>query len=310
MRARNFEDALDAFKDANKLRDKKSPEALHGMCKAYHGFGAFKNAANACEDALEYVGNDQRLAAILHNDRGLALSARARKNTDKVLQEAEEEFRAVVLMTAELPMAWYNLGAVVLRQGRDEEGIAALRNFLATEIDAPEVELAKRMIENPRRAREPFAPEFSFASLEGDYVNLEDLRGKTVLLDFWGMWCAPCRVATPALVRLQRNFSDESFVMVGLNSDPTSKTEELLDYISDNEMAWPNYIDRDRAIHRAYNVTRFPTYIVVDSDGVITERAEGWSNNTIHVLNGAIRKSLKAAEKKGLNLPQPLAPPR
>jgi thiol-disulfide isomerase/thioredoxin len=300
LKARQFEEAIDAFKAANDLGGRRSVPALYGLCRAYYGFGAFRDADKSCAQALELVGADQRLAAILHHERGLALAAQARKNSDKVLRDAEAEFRTVVTMTSDVPIAWYNLGAVVLRQGRDDEGIAALQSYLQTGDEAPEVALAKAMIEDPRRAREPFAPDFSFASLGGEYVKLEDLRGKTILLDFWGIWCPPCRAATPQLVRLQKKFADEAFVMIGISSDPTSKKAELLDYIDAHEMAWPQHLDANRSIHRAYAIGAFPTYIVVDADGIIVKRQEGWNSTvTIRELDAAIRKSLKAAAEAG-----------
>jgi len=308
LKARRFEEAVEAFKNAHELSGRRSAAALHGLCRAYYGFGAFKDADKSCAQALERVGDDQRLAASLHHDRGLALAAQARKNSDKVLREAEAEFRAVVTMTADVPIAWYNLGAVVMRQGRDEEGAAALERYLETGVDAPEVALARAMIANPRRAREPFAADFSFASLAGEYVKLEDLRGKTVLLDFWGMWCPPCRAATPQLVRLHEKFADEAFVMIGISSDPAGKKEELLDYVDENEMVWPQHLDANRSIHRAYEIASFPTYIVVDGEGVIVKRIEGWNSTmTIRDLDGAIRRSLKATAEAGKSPVRPAA---
>jgi thiol-disulfide isomerase/thioredoxin len=297
LNAKRFEDALDAFRAANDLRKKASAEAWHGQCLAYYGLGAFKDAGKACAEGLEHVGDDARLVQRLHHDRGLALAALARKNTDKVLKEAEDEFRTVVAMPGAAPVAWYNLGAVILRQGRDEEGIATLETYLSLSADEPETVLAKRMIENPRRAREPFAEEFSFTSLGGEFIRLEDMRGKTILVDFWGMWCPPCRAATPQLVRLQQKYADEAFVLIGISSDPASKQEELLDYVDENEMAWPQYLDTRRSIHRAYQIEVFPTYIVVDGEGVIVKRVEGWNSSaTFRELDSAIRKSLNASK--------------
>lgn len=82
---RLFEPALKSFKRAHSLKDKKSLEALHGMARAYHGLGAFKNAVETCDDALKLAGEDQTWQARLRNQRGLSLFSWATKSDDKRL---------------------------------------------------------------------------------------------------------------------------------------------------------------------------------------------------------------------------------
>ena len=157
LRGRRFEEALEAFKDANERRDKKSPQAFYGICRAQNGMADYGDAAKACENGLKYVGDDPWLEARLHHERGLALTARVTSNKDKLLREAEEEFRAVVQLTAEIPIAWFNLGVIAVRQGHDEEGIAAFQAYLDSGATGSEVELARELRDSPRRLREPVA---------------------------------------------------------------------------------------------------------------------------------------------------------
>src|SRR5205814_3426222 len=49
------------------------------------------------------------------------------------------------------------------------------------------------------RARTPFAPRFSFTTHDNQAVSNASLRGKVVLMDFWGTWCPPCRESVPIL---------------------------------------------------------------------------------------------------------------
>jgi hypothetical protein len=91
-----------------------------------------------------------------------------------------------------LPILHFNLGYTLLQEGRDAEGIAELKKFTAVESEGAKADQALKLIENPRRAREAYAPDFSFITSEGEYLSLDDLRGKVVLLDFWGTWCPPC----------------------------------------------------------------------------------------------------------------------
>src|SRR5687767_15153355 len=143
---RQYDDALKAFKRASGLRDKRSPEAHFGMARAYHELAAPKSAADSCTEALKYVGDNKVLEATIRNLRGLSLSDLVEKNDDKRLNDAAADFRAIIDLTDTLPIAHYNLGFTLLRQGRDEDGIAALKVFLAKAPKMKESAEAHRLI--------------------------------------------------------------------------------------------------------------------------------------------------------------------
>jgi thiol-disulfide isomerase/thioredoxin len=299
LKVRAWEDALQAFKQANALQNKQSALALFGVARAYHGLGAFKSEADACLDALKYCANDTRMSTQLHNQRGLALVQLAQKPTDKALKEAETEFRAALDLTPNLTIGWFNLGTTLLRQLRDEEGLAALTKFVESGAKLPEIDLAKKMIENPRRAREPYAPEFSGTTLEGEFVELKEQQGKVVLLDFWGTWCPPCVAATPALKEISREFANEkNFAMIGISSDSAGDAGKLRDFVETQKMTWMEIHDISRKILAMYEIRSYPTYIVVDADGIIRERLTGWSpTSTKGEIQRAIRSALKNIPK-------------
>lgn len=306
LKSRRFQEALDAFKDANNTAGRKSATALYGTSRAYFGLGAFKSAADACADALKHVGDNPQLSSQIRNQRGLALSNLAQKSSDRVLKEAEAEFRAVLVATDVFPIVWYNLGVVLLKQERDEEGIIALQAYLESGAKTPEASLAKSMIENPRRAREPFAPDFGITTHKAEYLELKDLRGKVVLLDFWGMWCGPCLAATPELVQMYKRLAPrDPFEMIGVSSDPQSEEAKWKAYIADNKMDWPNYLDTNRRLHRLFEVGPVPTYIIVDHEGVMRFTTTGWSPGSTSRLEGEIRSALRAARRATERLLQP-----
>src|SRR5215472_325680 len=56
------------------------------------------------------------------------------------------------------------------------------------------------------------APELSFQNPEGKTINLSEVnKGRVVLLDFWASWCRPCRMASPQVVSLYKNYSGKKF---------------------------------------------------------------------------------------------------
>ena len=296
--AHQFMPALEQFKSAKQLEVRPSPYALYGMARAYHGLKAYKDEADACTDALKLSEGDDRLASLLHNQLGMALTAQAGKSADK-LKAGEAEFRTALALPRSQPIGWYNLGVNLLKQNRDEEGTQALQRYLESRpTEAMEIDLARGMIENPRRAREPLAPDFTITSDAGETLSLNDLAGKTVLMDFWGTWCGPCRAATPTLVRLNKEFAGKPFALVGISSDSLRDRPVWQKYIQVNRMPWFQYIDLDRHIHRLFGVTVFPSYVILGADGMIRERIEGYGFGTAEELESKIKKSLKATVAK------------
>lgn len=232
LNRRVYEEALQAYKKAYVLKDKTSLDAALGMALAYRGLGAHKNVLDLAAEALALAGDDKLQQAKVHNLRGAALVALSDKPGDKRLQEAEGEFRAALAANENLYSAQLNLGVALLKLNRDEEGVRELKAYIERAPKGPETANTLKMIEEPRRAREAFAPDFSFTSKQGEFISLEDLKGKTVLLDFWGTWCKPCLMATPSLIRLHKKFAGQPVVFIGIA-------------VRDQEDAWAAYIDRN-----------------------------------------------------------------
>ena len=298
LRRRNYEDALKSFKRANDMRGKKSAESLFGMAQAYYGLEAFKNVADTADKLIAVAGDDKRMLLQAYNMKGIALQAQAEMKNEKKLQEAEAVLRQGLALDADgsLPNLHFNLGFVLMQLNRDAEGIAAMKKFVELDADAPDAERANKMIENPRRAREAFAPDFSITTAEGEHITLEDLRGKVVVLDFWGTWCPPCVESIPSLRTLHKKFSKEpSFVLIGISTD--NEEEVWRSFTTKEKMIWPQYWDRDRRVVRAFNVRAYPTYIVIDHEGVIRFRSSGTSWERSAYLSDAIKKHVKIVAK-------------
>jgi TonB family protein len=306
LNRRNYEGALTAYKDA--LKDSRSFtganlatatfQANFGLSRAYLGLGAFKNAIQSCDEALKSASGNPNFEILARNQRGLALVASASKAGDPILEQAVTEFQKVLALDDKDPIVSYNLGVALLRLNRDAEGIHELQMFVARAGRTPDAETARRLIDEPRRARENFAPPFSITTKTGEYITLDDLKGKVVLLDFWGTWCGPCREATPSLVRYSNKHSSEVFVMIGVAVNESNE-QGWREYIDKNKMNWPQYLDSTRKISALFNVTAYPTYITIDSEGIIRDRRSGWSTEQMNNLDEQVKRAgkLKSAPK-------------
>jgi len=150
---------------------------------------------------------------------------------------------------------------------------------------------ARRIIASPIRAREPFAPDFNFTTLEKENISNTSLRGKVILLDFWGTWCPPCRESVPIIRNLNKRYSGKPFQLVGVSSDDDEDVWRT--YIEAQHMNWSEYIDLSGDVQSAFKIESFPTYIVLDKDGVVRYRQSGLGESTQGDIEDAINKALK-----------------
>jgi thiol-disulfide isomerase/thioredoxin len=288
---RKYEEALQSYKKAFGMTGKSSFEACAGMALAYRGLGAHKNVAEVCAEALKLAG-DARQQAAIHSMRGAALVALADKPDDKRLAEAEREFLAAIEAREDFYAAHLNLGVTLLKMNRDEEGIKVLKHYAEVAPKGKDLDYALRIIEEPRRAREAYAPDFSFTSKDGEFITLDDLKGKTVVLDFWGTWCKPCLMATPDLLKLRKKYAEQPVVFVGIAV--RDQEAEWAAYIEKNKMDWPQFLDTSRKIVTPFAVVSYPTYVIIDAEGIVRARKSGYSpSETQGWLDDEIKKSLK-----------------
>ncbi len=296
LRRRRWEDALKAFKRANDMRNKQSTECFYGMAQAYQGLQAYKNVVDSCDKMIEFSAGNPKSQAQGYNLKGIALQTLADIKDQKRLQEAEASFRQGLALDTDLPILHYNLGFTLLQENRNPEGFAELKKFIELQPDGDKAEQAQKLIENPRRAREAYAPDFSFTTSDGEYLSLEDLRGKVVLLDFWGTWCPPCVESVSSLRDLNKRYAKEkSFMMLSVSvHDEEGKWRA---FTAANQMVWPQSFDRDDKIARAFAVTRFPTYILIDHEGIVRLRVSGTNFEREAGLNEAIHKQIRMIAK-------------
>lgn len=296
LRRHQYEEALKSFKRANEMREKKSPECFFWMAQAYQGLKAYKNVVESCEKVIELARNDTQLQVDACNLKGLALQSQSDGRDQKKLQDAEAAFRQGLALNPGLAILHYNLGFVLMQQNRDPEGVVELKKYLELHPSEANAEEARKLMANPRRAREAYAPDFSITTADGQYIGLDDLHGKIVLLDFWGTWCPPCVESVPSLRGLHKRYEKEpSFVMISISVN--DEEDKWRAFTARNQMVWPQYLDSEHKISRAFGVHLFPTYIVIDHEGIVRFRSSGSSWERTAELEDAIHKRVKALAK-------------
>jgi cytochrome c biogenesis protein CcmG/thiol:disulfide interchange protein DsbE len=289
---KDFEKARDAYHRADKLAHHTCAYCFLRLFSLERNVGDLSAALDYAKKALAAAGDNKSIAALAHLVRSTLLTEMAGKPGDKKLKEAEEELRDCLALDPRQVVAQLDLGIVLLKQMRDAEGLAELNKYIATPgADPKAIAEAQRIIANPIRGREPFAPDFAFVTLEGANVTNATLHGKVVLLDFWGTWCPPCRASVPMLVELHKKFANRPFEIVGISSDHDEVTWK--NFVAKNQMAWPEYIDLSGKVLAQFKVHSFPTFIVIDREGVIRFRQSGVSQSTAGDLVDTINKAIK-----------------
>ena len=144
-----------------------------------------------------------------------------------------------------------------------------------------------------RNAEAKTAFEFTLRKAEnGSSFPLQPLKGRVLVLSFWATWCGPCRALAPLLEHVRREFQDDGQVtFLGANCD---EDESLVAPFLAVEHPKMTMVFAD-GLDRLLAVTSFPTVVVLDRDGKIVYRSEGYGDDAFEKdLSAAIRHAAAA----------------
>jgi peroxiredoxin len=113
------------------------------------------------------------------------------------------------------------------------------------------------------------APEFSGTLLDGAAFSSSELEGDVAVLNFWGSWCAPCRVETPEFQQVYAEVKDDGVQFLGLNVKETSE-QFALAFVDRFGIEFPSVYDPRGEValaFRGYPANAIPSTIVLDPEG-------------------------------------------
>jgi thiol-disulfide isomerase/thioredoxin len=123
----------------------------------------------------------------------------------------------------------------------------------------------------PRFAAGEPAPDFQATLSDGKNIRLSDLKGKYVLLQFWGSWCGPCRAENPHLVDLYRQYHDKGFEIFSIGVEQNPRAWQRA--IETDGMIWPyhtaDFREFDGELAQIYNIKSIPATFLISPEGVI-----------------------------------------
>jgi len=120
-------------------------------------------------------------------------------------------------------------------------------------------------------------------SYDGQPFSLSDMKGKYVLIDFWGTWCSPCMKGMPHMKAFRDKHRDKLQIL-GVSND--KDLEIWKSAIEQNNMDWPNIIigKGDKDFVAKFNVQGFPTKILLNPEGKILLRESGEKEEFYHTI--------------------------
>lgn len=136
------------------------------------------------------------------------------------------------------------------------------------------------------------APNIALSLLDGETKSLADYRGKVVVLDFWATWCAPCRFTMPKMIQFHNRHRDQNVVVIGVAVDVTSRAE-IEQFVKEMGVNYPIAVDSGAKAKEAYQIRSLPTLFIIDKEGNILRRMEGYDpQNTIQTLEDTVKRAL------------------
>ena len=129
--------------------------------------------------------------------------------------------------------------------------------------------------EQTTAAASDLAPDFELPDLQGNPLKLSSLRGKYVVLDFWGSWCIWCIRGIPAMKEAYAKHKDKMEI---LGVDCNDSEEKWKEAVAEHSLPWlqvrcPD--DKLQALSNQYNIEGFPTKIVIDPEGKLVKVVVG-----------------------------------
>lgn len=123
------------------------------------------------------------------------------------------------------------------------------------------------------------AHDFAGKMMDAKTVNLQDYRGRFVLLNFWATWCSPCLKEMPDLENAYNEMGQEKLVVLAVGMGES--VEKIKAFFNKYGFTFPLLADNRMKITKLYGVRNIPVTYLIDPDGVVLGRALGvrdWAN--------------------------------
>lgn len=134
-------------------------------------------------------------------------------------------------------------------------------------------------------------PPFQATTLHGKAIDLDALKGRVVLIDFWATWCEPCREEFPELDALYQEFQGQALEIIGISVD--LKRENIDEFLSKHPVSFPVVHDKGKKISSKFKPRAMPTAFIVDQAGIVRHVHLGYKKSYLQKYREEITALLK-----------------
>lgn len=135
------------------------------------------------------------------------------------------------------------------------------------------------------------APKFVAPAVGGGEIRLENYKGKVVVVDFWSIACSPCIEANAHLDKLYRTYRELGFVVIGLSID--RNVEIVQEFLKRVPVSYPMGMATDDTIRKFGGIFAIPQSFVLDKNGNIVKKYEGFSTLSAYNMEEVIKQLLR-----------------
>ncbi len=218
------------------------------------------------DQAQANMTDDQKLQLKINAIQKRAMEKRS-QGLPAVLKEFETGIRELIKENPNRPDLWQAL-FIVAQNGDPETAKRVLADIIDSKADEETIGRAKGILKAMGAVGRPL--EISFTALDGRQVDIQKMKGKVILVDFWASWCGPCMASLPDVIDLYKKNHEKGFEIVGINLDKNRKAIETT--LEKYEIPWPQYFDGagwGNKISMEYNVSAIPAMWLVDKKGIL-----------------------------------------
>lgn len=181
--------------------------------------------------------------------------------------------KIILLAVITLLLGWTVYDFVADSDQRNEEQLFSSAN--QTDLEQEE-EVSEREESDVGLEIGDQAPDFQLDTLSGETIQLSDYRGQRVMLNFWATWCPPCRAEMPDM---ERFYQEQDVEILAVNLTLTETTPiDVVEFIDDFGLTFTIPMDEQQEVSNLYEIRPVPTTFMIDSNGIIQQKALGALN--------------------------------
>jgi len=136
-------------------------------------------------------------------------------------------------------------------------------------------------------------PNYLGKDSDGEQVNLEDNKGKVVIISFWASWCSPCLKELPILENIQNKLGKDKVKVVAVNYKESRKQyRHIKKKLSDLELTLTH--DKHGSLGNKFGVEGIPHLFIVGKNGELVYQSVGYGDSSIKKIVKALNKELSS----------------